>query len=144
MSRSAALHSRITDGGDGSGETTLLVRCDHAAANKQYNIGLRKSLVAMTKTSQVDREPIEIPVRYDGEDLAFVAEACSSQKKRQLNATWNYLCGAAGLPGFAYLSGLDFSFKAAAQHAPDTSSGWCRGDRSDIFGCLPARPAVGT
>ena len=105
-------------------ETTLLVRCDHAAAQQAVQHLLEELVESYDENpSQVDREPIEIPVRYDGEDLAFVAEACSLSEEeviqRHLGTTYvAAFCGFA--PGFAYLSGLDSSLQLPRRNTPRT------------------------
>ncbi len=105
-------------------ETTLLVRCDHAAAQQAVQHRLKELIESYDENpSQVDREPIEIPVRYDGEDLAFVAEACSLSEeeviRRHLGTTYvAAFCGFA--PGFAYLSGLDYSLQLPRRNTPRT------------------------
>ncbi|MGC6398044.1 MAG: 5-oxoprolinase subunit B family protein [Ilumatobacteraceae bacterium] len=105
-------------------ETTLLVRCDHVAAQQAVQHRLEELIARYDENpSQVDREPIEIPVRYDGEDLAFVAEACSLTEEeiiqRHLRTTYvAAFCGFA--PGFAYLSGLDSSLQLPRRNTPRT------------------------
>jgi len=105
-------------------ETTLLVRCDHAAAQQAVQHRLEEFIASYDeKPLRVAREPIEIPVRYDGEDLAFVAEACSLSEEeviqRHLGTTYvAAFCGFA--PGFAYLSGLDFSLQLPRRNTPRT------------------------
>ena len=105
-------------------ETTLLVRCDHAAAQQAVQHQLEELIESYDEIpSRVDREPIEIPVRYDGEDLAFVAEACSLSEEEviqhHLGATYvAAFCGFA--PGFAYLSGLDSSLQLPRRDTPRT------------------------
>ncbi len=105
-------------------ETTLLVRCDHAAAQQAVQDWLEELIESYDENPlRVDREPIEIPVRYDGEDLAFVAEACSLSEeeviRRHLGTTYvAAFCGFA--PGFAYLSGLDSSLQLPRRNTPRT------------------------
>ncbi len=105
-------------------ETTLLVRCDHAAAQQAVQHRLEELIESYDEHPlRVDREPIEIPVRYDGQDLAFVAEACLLSEeeviRRHLAATYvAAFCGFA--PGFAYLSGLDSSLQLPRRDTPRT------------------------
>lgn len=105
-------------------ETTLLVRCDHAAAQQAVQHRLEEVIKSYDENPlRVDREPIEIPVRYDGKDLEFVAEACSLSEeeviRRHLGTTYvAAFCGFA--PGFAYLSGLDSSLKLPRRDTPRT------------------------
>ena len=105
-------------------EATLLVRCDHAAAQQEVQHRLEELIASYDENpSRVERDPIEIPVRYDGEDLAFVAEACSLSEEeviqRHLGTTYvAAFCGFA--PGFAYLSGLDSSLQLPRRNTPRT------------------------
>ncbi|MAL82592.1 MAG: allophanate hydrolase [Acidimicrobiaceae bacterium] len=105
-------------------ETTLLVRCDHAAAQQAVQHRLEEVIKSYDENPlRVDHEPIEIPVRYDGEDLEFVAQACSlpeeEEIRRHLGTTYvAAFCGFA--PGFAYLSGLDSSLKLPRRDTPRT------------------------
>jgi len=67
--------------------------------------------------------PIEIPVRYDGGDLADVAAACSLSVDEviALHVTADYrvsFCGFA--PGFAYLIGLPPALHLARRASPRT------------------------
>ncbi|MCY7396352.1 MAG: allophanate hydrolase subunit 1 [Nocardioides sp.] len=57
----------------------------------------------------VDRQPVEVPVRYDGEDLSFVAQQWGTDEagvveQHQCLDLVSAFCGFA--PGFAYLAGL--------------------------------------
>ncbi len=105
-------------------EATLLVRCDHAAAQQEVQHRLEELVESYDENpSRVAREPVEIPVRYDGEDLAFVAEACSLSEEeviqRHLGTTYvAAFCGFA--PGFAYLSGLNSSLQLPRRNSPRT------------------------
>ncbi len=105
-------------------EATLLVRCEHAAAQQEVQHRLEELVESYDENpSRVARKPVEIPVRYDGEDLAFVAEACSLSEEeviqRHLGTTYvAAFCGFA--PGFAYLSGLDSSLQLPRRNSPRT------------------------
>jgi KipI family sensor histidine kinase inhibitor len=105
-------------------ETTLLLRCDNAAAQQALQHQLEEIIESYDENPlQVDREPIEIAVMYDGEDLAFVAEACSLSEEeviqRHLGSTYvAAFCGFA--PGFAYLSGLDSALQLPRRETPRT------------------------
>jgi KipI family sensor histidine kinase inhibitor len=105
-------------------ETTLLLRCDNAAAQQALQHQLEEIIESCDENPlQVDREPIEIAVMYDGEDLAFVAEACSLSEEeviqRHLGSTYvAAFCGFA--PGFAYLSGLDSALQLPRRETPRT------------------------
>jgi KipI family sensor histidine kinase inhibitor len=57
----------------------------------------------------VERTPVEVPVTYDGDDLAFVAEQWGTDvegvlRRHTATAFVSSFCGFA--PGFAYLAGL--------------------------------------
>jgi len=62
------------------------------------------------KLPAADRRVVEIPVTYDGEDLAWVAQYCGLEEREVVRAhtgrSWRVaFCGFA--PGFAYLIGGD-------------------------------------
>ncbi|MCD4527293.1 allophanate hydrolase subunit 1 [Nocardioides sp. cx-173] len=71
---------------------------------------LRASLAAWDGSAPtLDRAPVEVPVTYDGEDLAFVAELWGTDvagvvERHTSTAFVSAFCGFA--PGFAYLAGL--------------------------------------
>jgi KipI family sensor histidine kinase inhibitor len=67
---------------------------------------------------------IEIPVRYDGPDLAEVAEATglSPEQVIERHAGAEYLVGWLGFsPGFGYLTGLDPALQVPRRASPRTS-----------------------
>jgi KipI family sensor histidine kinase inhibitor len=72
---------------------------------------LRERLAAWDgHAPEVVREPVEVPVTYDGADLAFVAERWGTDvdgvvARHTATAFVAAFCGFA--PGFAYLAGLD-------------------------------------
>jgi 5-oxoprolinase (ATP-hydrolysing) subunit B len=71
----------------------------------------------------VDTHMIEIPVRYDGEDLQAVALACSLRIDEvvALHAAGAYSVAFIGfLPGFAYLDGLDARLHVPRRAEPRT------------------------
>jgi KipI family sensor histidine kinase inhibitor len=66
---------------------------------------------------------VEIPVRYDGEDLAEAADllGCSSEElvRRHREETWTVaFCGFA--PGFGYLAGTRFAWDTPRRSSPRT------------------------
>jgi len=68
-------------------------------------------------------DPVEIPVRYDGADLAETAEllGCSPQElvRRHLEEQWTVaFCGFA--PGFGYLAGTRFEWETPRRESPRT------------------------
>ena len=105
-------------------ETTLLVRCEHAAAQRALQHQLEALIERLDDIDLgVAREPIEIAVTYDGADLAFIADACSLSEEeviqRHLGPTYvAAFCGFA--PGFAYLSGLDSVLQMPRRETPRT------------------------
>ncbi|QRP46848.1 allophanate hydrolase subunit 1 [Amycolatopsis sp. FDAARGOS 1241] len=101
---------------------TLLVRFDPAVADAA---ALTREL---RERSTVDFHraapgPVKVPVRYDGEDLAAVAEASglSVREVVERHAAGAYevaFCGFA--PGFAYLTGLDPALHLPRRSTPRT------------------------
>jgi KipI family sensor histidine kinase inhibitor len=88
---------------------TLLVTFDPAATTPE---GLSAAIAArrVSTTELSDRGLVEIPVVYDGADLAEVARATglSSREVVQRHTAGRYTVAFGGFaPGFAYLSGLD-------------------------------------
>jgi KipI family sensor histidine kinase inhibitor len=86
--------------------TVLVV---HTAGTDVRRLAAVLADVAPTAARDDDRE-VEIPVRYDGDDLADVAAACGTTVddvvRRHAAASYTVaFCGFA--PGFAYLRGLD-------------------------------------
>jgi 5-oxoprolinase (ATP-hydrolysing) subunit B len=73
--------------------------------------------------STVHAHTIEIPVRYDGDDLQAVAQACSLRIEEvvEFHAAGDYVVAFIGfLPGFAYLDGLDARLHVARRTQPRT------------------------
>ena len=105
-------------------ETTLLVRCEHAGAQRALQEQLEELIDSYADIPlRAGREPIEIAVMYDGADLAFVADACSLSEEeviqRHLEPTYvAAFCGFA--PGFAYLAGLDSALQLPRRETPRT------------------------
>lgn len=70
-----------------------------------------------------DSDPVEVPVRYDGEDLSDVAEllGCSPEELvgRHRDEEWTVaFCGFA--PGFGYLAGAKFDWDVPRRSSPRT------------------------
>ena len=92
-------------------EATLLVRCEHDIARDTLISELGEVVLTVAHSeSNADSLPLEIPVRYDGEDLPGIAQECGMSVEETINRhlAAEYVaefCGFA--PGFAYLSGLD-------------------------------------
>lgn len=99
---------------------TVLVVCDHpgrTAALAERLAGIRPV------TGDADAETVEIPVRYDGADLAEIATAVdrSVDEVVELHAAAEYsvaFCGFA--PGFAYLTGLADALRLPRRATPRT------------------------
>lgn len=70
-----------------------------------------------------DSAPVEVPVRYDGEDLSEAAGllGCSPEElvRRHLEEDWTVaFCGFA--PGFGYLAGTRFTWDTPRRSSPRT------------------------
>ncbi|MEU1522210.1 allophanate hydrolase subunit 1 [Nocardia rhamnosiphila] len=68
-----------------------------------------------------DRDPVIVPVRYDGEDLAGVARTldCSVDEVIEAHAGAEHRVGFFGFaPGFAYIDGLPESLKLPRRTSP--------------------------
>ncbi len=75
------------------------------------------------RDKNADAHTIEIPVRYDGEDLQAVAQACELRTDEviSLHAAGRYVVAFVGfLPGFAYLDGLDARLHVPRRTHPRT------------------------
>ena len=88
---------------------TLLVVLDPTRVH-QADVESRLRDLPVGELPAADRRVIEIPVSYDGEDLAWVAEHCGLDEREVIRAhtgrPWHVaFCGFA--PGFAYLIGGD-------------------------------------
>lgn len=88
---------------------TLLVRFDRARTDSAT---LARSLASLSTMDVSGRsaDTVTLPVRYDGADLADVAEAAglSVSEVVQRHSAATYVAAFCGFaPGFAYLTGLD-------------------------------------
>ncbi|WP_193607126.1 5-oxoprolinase subunit B family protein [Nocardioides lijunqiniae] len=75
------------------------------------------------KAHPPSREPVEVPVTYDGDDLGFVAERWSTDvagvvARHGATAFVSAFCGFA--PGFAYLTGLAEALSVPRLDSPRT------------------------
>ncbi|MEV5572942.1 5-oxoprolinase subunit PxpB [Spirillospora sp. NPDC052269] len=71
-----------------------------------------------------DAPPVEIPVRYDGEDLGEVAEltGLSVREVVERHSAAEYSVAYLGFsPGFGYLTGLDDALRVSRRASPRTS-----------------------
>ncbi|RFS13510.1 5-oxoprolinase subunit PxpB [Emticicia sp. C21] len=104
----------------------LQVREANPSANTAYAVienYLITSLKALTSTETKEPALIEIPVVYDGEDLAFVAEhnQLSIEEVIQIHTQATYRVFMMGfLPGFAYLGGMDERISTPRKSTPRT------------------------
>jgi KipI family sensor histidine kinase inhibitor len=104
-----------------AGAATVLAVVDPAALDQ-----VRVALTGIEPTAAVrpDRDPVEVPVVYDGADLADVAAetGLSVEEVIARHAAGGYVvrfCGFA--PGFAYLDGLDPGLHVARRSEPRTA-----------------------
>lgn len=101
--------------------TTVLVRCA-SGTELQRVLAVLDDVEALEVARGAER-PIEIPVQYDGADLANVADAvgCSTTEVVALHSSATYevaFCGFA--PGFGYLRGLPAELHLARRANPRT------------------------
>lgn len=103
-----------------AGRTILVI------ADRDTDLG---SLAGQLKTIQPGEHsgpmgaPVEVPVRYDGADLAEAADllGCSPEElvRRHLEEEWTVaFCGFA--PGFGYLAGSKFDWDTPRRESPRT------------------------
>ena len=101
---------------------TVLIACAGAtelASVRERLTGVRALDAAGAGTPHV----VEIPVRYDGEDLAGVAESTETSVDEviALHAARQYVVAFCGFsPGFAYLRGLDDRLQIPRRATPRT------------------------
>lgn len=81
------------------------------------------SAVQPTEHAGTEATPVEVPVRYDGEDLTEAADllGCSPEElvRRHLEEEWTVaFCGFA--PGFGYLAGTMFDWDTPRRSSPRT------------------------
>ena len=102
---------------------TVLVELADGAALDRVGEWLR-TITPATQTDDGDRQAaVEIPVRYDGDDLDAVAAACgfSVQEVVERHHAATYRCAFCGFaPGFAYLIGLDPALHLPRRATPRT------------------------
>jgi KipI family sensor histidine kinase inhibitor len=104
------------------GASTLLVRFDPHVTSAEAIGAALESQVADPSVAAVG-DPLELPVHYDGPDLAGVADevGISIEALVRRHTAVDYtvaFCGFA--PGFAYLSGLDPALHVARLPEPRT------------------------
>ena len=101
--------------------TTLVVAAPHTdvVAIEAWLAEVAHAVDAVTEGTLPD--PLEIPVVYDGEDLATVAEAVGMTVADVVarHAAGEYRCAFCGFaPGFGYLTGLDPALHLARRETP--------------------------
>lgn len=104
-----------------AGAATVLAVVDPVALDR-----VRAALTRLEPTTiaRADRDPVEVPVVYDGADLGDVATetGLSVEEVVARHAAGTYIvrfCGFA--PGFAYLDGLDARLHVARRGEPRTA-----------------------
>ena len=103
------------------GARTVLVRVTHPSV--LADIGSTLADLVPEPVAATEARSVEIPVRYDGEDLDDVAEATglSPADVIERHAAPVYTCAFCGFaPGFAYLVGLDRALHLPRRATPRT------------------------
>ncbi len=103
------------------GARTVLVRVAEPGALDE--IGAILAALVPQPVEEATARTVEIPVTYDGEDLADVAAATglSTGEVAERHATPTYTCAFCGFaPGFAYLVGLDPALHLPRRSTPRT------------------------
>jgi KipI family sensor histidine kinase inhibitor len=101
---------------------TVLVACADAGALAWVRERLA-SVRAVDTDAAASRVPIEVPVRYDGEDLGFVAGSAGLEVDDvvALHSAGDYVVAFCGFaPGFGYLRGLDHRLHLPRRATPRT------------------------
>ncbi|MEV4258036.1 5-oxoprolinase subunit PxpB [Spirillospora sp. NPDC049652] len=105
------------------GERTVLVVAEPDGCDLD-RLAARVAAVEPGEADAEDAPPVEIPVRYDGEDLAEVAEltGLSVREVVERHAAAEYSVAYLGFsPGFGYLTGLDEKLHVPRRASPRTS-----------------------
>lgn len=110
-----------------AGWNTLLLQYDLYLVDPQQ---LMEQVQPLLSAWERETDPIrpsqrwhELPIRYDGEDLAFVAQSCGLTVAEvvQIHSGTGYQVGAMGFaPGFAYLGVLDARLSLPRRATPRT------------------------
>lgn len=98
---------------------TVLVRCESTVDEVE---SLLSSMSPLTPEA-LSEDPVTIPVRYDGEDLAEVAEKTSlpADEVVSVHSGVEYTVAFTGFaPGFGYLTGLDERLRLPRRDTPRT------------------------
>ncbi|MBA9004364.1 5-oxoprolinase subunit PxpB [Thermomonospora cellulosilytica] len=105
------------------GERTVLVVTDPARCDLD-RLRARLASLELPERPEGDAAPVEIPVRYDGEDVAEVAEltGLTAGEVVRRHASGDYVVAYLGFsPGFGYLTGLDPALHVPRRSTPRTS-----------------------
>ncbi|WP_026416910.1 5-oxoprolinase subunit PxpB [Actinomadura oligospora] len=105
------------------GERTVLLVAEPDACDLD-RLAARVATLEATAAEAEDAPPVEIPVRYDGEDLGEVAEltGLSVREVVERHAATEYSVAYLGFsPGFGYLTGLDEALRVSRRASPRTS-----------------------
>lgn len=106
------------------GARTLLVRFDPAATDAERVRDAVRGVRPDRRGATSDAAAVEIPVHYDGPDLAAVSAATglSADEVVHRHRAASYTVAFCGFsPGFAYLSGLDPALRLPRLAEPRTS-----------------------
>jgi KipI family sensor histidine kinase inhibitor len=101
---------------------TVLVEFDPARTDPERIAAIVIEMPDRTSDDRAD-DPVRLPVRYDGADLAAVAEHCqlSVPELIELHAAAEYTVQFCGFsPGFGYLTGLDDRLRLPRLTSPRT------------------------
>ena len=106
------------------GYRTLLVVADPAHAGSLDELAAALPTLELPPAEAVAGDPVEIPVRYDGEDLDEVARLTGLDPAEVVrrHAAPTYTVAFLGFsPGFPYLVGLDPALEVPRRDTPRTS-----------------------
>jgi KipI family sensor histidine kinase inhibitor len=106
------------------GYRTLLVVADPGHAGSLEELAAALPTLELPPAEAVAGDPVEIPVRYDGEDLDEVARltGLDADELVRRHTAPNYTVAFLGFsPGFPYLVGLDPALEVPRRDTPRTS-----------------------
>lgn len=104
------------------GERTVLIVTDPARCDLE-RVRARLTALELPERPEADPAPVEIPVRYDGADVAEVAEltGLTAEEVVRRHASGEYVVAYLGFsPGFGYLRGLDPALHVPRRSTPRT------------------------
>ena len=106
------------------GYRTLLVVADPEQAGSLEEVAAALPTIELPPAEAVAGDPVEIPVRYDGEDLDEVARltGLGAEEVVRRHTAPTYTVAFLGFsPGFPYLVGLDPALEVPRRDTPRTS-----------------------